>query len=46
MPPLRWRAVLLALATSLALGACSGNYKFNDKDYRPLGEPQTVNRRN
>ncbi|MBF3202655.1 type VI secretion protein, partial [Pseudomonas aeruginosa] len=22
----------------------SGNYKFNDGDYRPLGDPQAVNR--
>ncbi|SDN49549.1 type VI secretion protein [Pseudomonas jinjuensis] len=46
MPPLRWRAALLALATLLVLGGCSGNYKFNDKDYRPLGEPQAINRGN
>ena len=46
MPLLRWSAALLALATLLALGGCSGNYKFDNKDYRPLGEPQTVNRGN
>lgn len=36
-----WLAVLLAL---IALGGCSGNYKFNDNAYRPLGDPQAVNR--
>lgn len=46
MSPLAWRSALLALATLLALSGCSGNYKFNDKEYRPLGEPQTVNRGN
>ncbi len=30
-------AALLALA--LCLAGCSGNYKFSDDDYRPLGEP-------
>lgn len=39
-----WPAVLLALLISSALGGCSGNYKFNDNDYRPLGDPQAVNR--
>ncbi|MNH46709.1 hypothetical protein D3C79_1096080 [compost metagenome] len=34
-------AVLLAL---LGLAGCNGNYKFNDDQYRPLGEPQVVNR--
>lgn len=37
-------AALLALA--LCLSACSGNYKYSDADYRPLGEPTTVNRGN
>ncbi|MCP8463999.1 type VI secretion protein [Pseudomonas sp. ZM23] len=46
MSPLARRSALLALAALLALGGCSGNYKFNDKEYRPLGEPQTVNRGN
>lgn len=30
----------------LALTACSGNYKFSDDDYRPLGDPQALNRGN
>lgn len=37
-------AALLAL--TLCLGACSGNYKYSDADYRPLGEPTTINRGN
>ncbi|GBL59591.1 hypothetical protein SAMN05216577_1539 [Pseudomonas citronellolis] len=46
MSPLPWRAALLTLAVLLGLAGCSGNYKFNDKDYRPLGDPQTLNRGN
>lgn len=37
-----WPAALLLLAVSLS--ACSGNHKFNDADYRPLGDPQSANR--
>lgn len=37
-------AALLALA--LALTGCSGNYKFSDDQYRPLGEPQAAQRGN
>lgn len=37
---------LLALALTLALAGCSANYKYSDADYRPLGEPTTVNRGN
>lgn len=37
-----WPAVLFALC----LTGCSGNYKFNDDQYRPLGEPQAVKRGN
>ena len=36
---------LLALAL-LALTGCTGNYKFSDDQYRPLGEPQAVKRGN
>jgi hypothetical protein len=39
-----WHAVLLTLVVLCGLGGCSGNYKFNDNDYRPLGDPQAVNR--
>ena len=44
MPVFAWRVVLLTFLVSLALGGCSGNYKFNDSDYRPLGDPQAVYR--
>lgn len=44
MPVRHWPAVLLALAVLCGLAGCSGNYKFNDGDYRPLGDPQAVNR--
>ncbi len=44
MPVRHWPAVLLALAVLCGLAGCSGNYKFNDDDYRPLGDPQAVNR--
>jgi hypothetical protein len=37
-------AALLSLA--LALAGCNSNYKYSDADYRPLGEPTTVNRSN
>ncbi len=37
-----WFAVLLALA--VLCGGCSSNFKFNDNSYRPLGDPQAVNR--
>jgi hypothetical protein len=39
-----WSAVLLALVVLSGLGGCGGNYKFNDNTYRPLGDPQAVNR--
>ena len=32
------------LALALCLAGCSGNYKFSDDDYRPLGEPPMENR--
>ena len=41
-----WRAALLALVTALALAGCSGNYKFDDDSYRPVGDPQALNRGN
>lgn len=37
-----WPAALLFLV--VCLSGCSGNHKFNDGDYRPLGEPHTLNR--
>jgi hypothetical protein len=39
-----WQAVLLTFVVLCGLGGCSGNYKFNDGTYRPLGDPQAVNR--
>ncbi|MCE4057984.1 type VI secretion protein [Pseudomonas sp. Au-Pse12] len=44
MPVRHWPLVLLLLVVSGHLSGCSGNYKFNDHHYRPLGDPQTVNR--
>lgn len=38
------QTALLTLAVLLGLGGCSGNYKFNDSSYRPLGDPQAANR--
>ncbi|WP_308724982.1 type VI secretion protein [Metapseudomonas otitidis] len=37
---------LASLALCIALAGCSGNYKFDDGDYRPLGTPQILNRGN
>ncbi|MEB0206053.1 MULTISPECIES: hypothetical protein [Pseudomonas] len=39
-----WCAVLLTFALAGGVAGCSGNYKFNDNSYRPLGDPQAVNR--
>ena len=38
------QAVFLAIAVLCGLCGCSGNYKYNDNTYRPLGDPQAVNR--
>lgn len=35
-----WSAALLMLAISL--GGCSANHKFNDDEYRPLGDPNAT----
>lgn len=35
---------LVTLIAALSLAGCSGNYTFNDDEYRPLGDPQAVNR--
>jgi hypothetical protein len=40
------RYYALVLLAALSLSACSGNYKFSDDEYRPLGEPQAVKRGN
>ena len=34
------------LALAVLLTGCTGNYKFSDDQYRPLGEPQAVQRGN
>jgi hypothetical protein len=34
------------LTLALCLSACSGNYKFSDDEYRPLGDPQAQTRGN
>ena len=39
-----WPTTLLTLA--LSLSACTGNYKFSDDEYRPLGDPQAQTRGN
>ena len=39
-----WRIFLLSLLVACGLAGCSGNYKYNDDTYRPLGDPQAVNR--
>jgi hypothetical protein len=44
MPVRYWQAALLALVVLCGVGGCGGNYKFNDNTYRPLGDPQAVNR--
>lgn len=37
-------ATALCLFLALGLSGCSGHYRFNDHEYRPLGEPLAVNR--
>ncbi|MBD9441758.1 type VI secretion protein [Pseudomonas sp. PDM04] len=44
MPVRYWQAVVLSLGLLCGLSGCGGNYKFNDNTYRPLGDPQAVNR--
>jgi len=39
-----WQVILFTLVVSSGLGGCNGNYKYNDNIYRPLGDPQAVNR--
>jgi outer membrane lipoprotein SlyB len=40
------RYYALALLAALNLSACTGNYKYSDDQYRPLGEPQAAQRGN
>lgn len=37
-----WPTGLLALV--IVLTGCTGNYKFSDDQYRPLGDPQAEKR--
>ncbi|MEH6565392.1 MAG: type VI secretion protein [Halopseudomonas sp.] len=40
-PTLRCLTVLMLAAL---LSACAGNHKFDDDEYRPLGDPKTATR--
>jgi len=42
----RYYALVSLFAAALLTGCtgCTGNYKFNDDQYRPLGDPQALNR--
>ena len=33
-----WHNIALCLFFTLGLSGCSGHYRFNDHEYRPLGE--------
>lgn len=44
MKPHVWAIALLAVVLTLA--GCSSNYKFNDDEFRPLGDPQANDRGN
>ena len=41
--PVRYYALVSLIAASLLAG-CTGNYRFDDDHYRPLGDPQALNR--
>ena len=38
------RCFLPLLLLLLSLSGCTGNYVFSDAQYRPLGDPQSLNR--
>lgn len=40
----RWHLLVLITAVLTSLAGCRGNYKFNDGEYRPLGDPEAINR--
>ena len=40
------RYIATAALLALCLTGCTGNYKYSDDQYRPLGEPQAVKRGN
>ncbi|EWC42426.1 type VI secretion protein [Pseudomonas stutzeri] len=35
---------LVSLIAAALLAGCTGNYTFDDDHYRPLGDPQALNR--
>lgn len=37
----QWQALVLVL---FLLGGCNTNHVFDDSDYRPLGDPQSISR--
>lgn len=39
-----WPAALLLMAVFAGLAGCSGNYTFDDNEYRPLGDSQALKR--
>ncbi|WP_083454220.1 type VI secretion protein [Pseudomonas sp. P97.38] len=39
-----WSAFALSCVMSCSLVGCNSNYIFNDSVYRPLGDPQALNR--
>ncbi|WP_455927406.1 type VI secretion protein TagU [Pseudomonas capeferrum] len=41
MPVCQWQALMLVL---FVLGGCNTNHVFDNGDYRPLGDPQSISR--
>ncbi|WP_122317221.1 type VI secretion protein [Pseudomonas cichorii] len=39
-----WLSVIFILAVIAVLPGCSGSFKFDDDDYRSLGDPGAINR--
>ncbi|MCD5994599.1 type VI secretion protein [Pseudomonas sp. CDFA 602] len=37
-------ARFLSLFMLMTVGGCTGHYTFSDDEYRPLGDPASVNR--
>lgn len=42
MPFLSWRVALFVFVMLPTLAGCTGNYTFDDADYRPLGNPYAM----
>ncbi len=38
------RYLILAICCTVGLAGCSGNYRFDDDQYRPLGDPNALQR--